>query len=60
MDFFFYVLAWGTLAVLVGELAKRRHRDARNWVALAFLISPPLAFLILMMIERASQTHSTL
>jgi TctA family transporter len=55
MDFFFYALIWSTLAILVGQYAKRRRRDERNWAALAFLISPLLAFLILTAIERAGQ-----
>jgi TctA family transporter len=56
MDFFFYALGWATLAILVGEYAKRRRRDARTWAALAFLISPLLAFLILTAMEHASQS----
>ena len=56
MDFFFYALLWATLAVLVGEYAKHRQRNARNWAAIAFLISPLLAFLLLMAIERLSST----
>jgi len=60
MDFFFYVLVWAALAILVGEYAKRRRREARTWAALAFLISPLLAFLLLMAVERASESHRTL
>jgi TctA family transporter len=56
MDFFFYALVWATLAILVGQYAKRRQRDERNWAALAFLISPVLAFVILMAMERASNS----
>jgi len=60
MDFLFYAVGWATLAILVGEYAKRKERDARNWSAIAFLISPPLAFLILLAVERASRSHHTL
>ena len=60
MYFLFYAVGWATLAILVGEYAKRRERDARNWSAIAFLISPPVAFSILLAIERASRSHNSL
>lgn len=59
MDFFFYALVWATLAILVGQYAKHRQRDERNWSALAFLISPVLAFLILIAIERATHVRDS-
>jgi hypothetical protein len=60
VDFFFYALIWSALAILVGQYARHRRRDQRNWAALAFLISAPLAFLILTAMERASRSAAAL
>jgi hypothetical protein len=48
---FFWLLLSG---VVGGEARKRRNRDPAYWMAIAAFISPPIAFLILMMLPRLS------
>ncbi|MBA5778236.1 zinc ribbon domain-containing protein [Stappia sp. F7233] len=40
-------IVWIVFAVIVGIVANSRHRSAIGWVALACVISPLLAFILL-------------
>ncbi|MCC5931055.1 MAG: SHOCT domain-containing protein [Cyclobacteriaceae bacterium] len=46
--FFFYILVWIVLCILVSSAAKRKGRDEISYFILSFLLSPLIAFLILL------------
>lgn len=47
------VFLWLLLAAVVGgEARKRRNRDPAYWMAIAVFISPPLAYVILLLMPR--------
>lgn len=50
------VFLWLLLSGVVGgEARKRRNRDPVYWMAIAVFVTPPLAFIILMMTPRRDE-----
>jgi hypothetical protein len=54
------LIAWFACATAVGQYARRRGRDSRDWTRIALLISPPVAFFIVALCDVQTRAYSGL